>query len=282
MTQDLRISTMSRNELDIAIDWAAAEGWNPGLHDRDSYYAADPEGFLIGRVGGEPVATISVVRYDERFGFLGFYIVPPEHRGRGYGIALWRAGMQRLVGCTVGLDGVPAQQDNYRKSGFELAWRNVRYEGRGGGDKVEDARIVPLVSLTLDELTEFERPFFPAQRTDFLLAWLAQSDALALGCVEEGRLVGYGVIRACRNGYKIAPLHADRPDVAELLFNALVADVAPDAPVFLDIPEPNSQARALVERHAMQPQFETARMYAGPAPTLPLERIYGITSFEIG
>ncbi|MBA4741611.1 MAG: GNAT family N-acetyltransferase [Azoarcus sp.] len=282
MTQDLRISTMSRNELDIAIDWAAAEGWNPGLHDRDSYYAADPEGFLIGRVGDEPVATISVVRYGEGFGFLGFYIVHPEHRGRGHGLALWRAGMQRLDGRTVGLDGVPAQQPNYRKSGFELAWRNVRYEGEGGGEKVDAARIVPLSMLPFEALAAYERPYFPAPRTDFLRGWIGQPDALSLGCVDNGRLTGYGVIRPCRNGHKIAPLYADSPEVAETLFSALASRVAPGTPVFLDIPETNPEALALVARHGMHPQFETARMYAGPAPTLPVERIYGMTSFEIG
>ena len=41
-------------------------------------------------------------------------------------------------------------------------------------------------------------------------------------------------------------------------------------------------ARLLVERHGMTPVFETARMYTGTAPTLPLERIFGVTSFELG
>ncbi len=28
--------------------------------------------------------------------------------------------------------------------------------------------------------------------------------------------------------------------------------------------------------------FETARMYTGPAPALPLRRIFGVTTFELG
>ena len=66
------IRTMTRQEIDIAIDWAAAEGWNPGLHDADCFYAADPHGFLIGLLGDEPIATISAVKYGASFGFLGF------------------------------------------------------------------------------------------------------------------------------------------------------------------------------------------------------------------
>ena len=57
-------------------------------------------------------AGISAVRYPEDFGFIGLYIVVPEQRGRGYGIQLWNAAMQRLAGCNIGLDGVIEQQEN--------------------------------------------------------------------------------------------------------------------------------------------------------------------------
>ncbi len=87
------IKTMKPNEVDIAVDWAAKEGWNPGLHDADCYLSADQNGFLIGRLGDEPIATISVIRYGEDFGFLGFYIVKPEFRGQGFGFEIWKAGL---------------------------------------------------------------------------------------------------------------------------------------------------------------------------------------------
>ena len=53
-------------------------------------------------------------------------------------------------------------------------------------------------------------------------------------------------------------------------------------PLFLDVPEPNRAAVALAERHGMTPVFETARMYRGPAPAEPVERMFGVTSFELG
>jgi hypothetical protein len=73
----LVIRTMSRTELDLGIDWAAAEGWNPGLHDADAFHAADPQGYLVGLVGDEPIGMIAAVRYGAGFGFIGFYIVRP-------------------------------------------------------------------------------------------------------------------------------------------------------------------------------------------------------------
>lgn len=273
---------MTRPEVDLAIDWAAAEGWNPGLHDAHCFHAADPQGFLVGRVGDEPVAVISAMQYGETFGFIGFYIVKPGWRGQGFGLAVWKAGMARLAGRTVGLDGVVDQQANYRKSGFELAWRNCRYQGTGGGRIPADGAIVALGTLPFDALLAYDRPFFPDDRGAFLRGWIHQPGVVALGMLQDGELAGYGVLRACRSGFKIGPLFADSPALAERLFTALKARAPQGTPLFLDIPVPHAGALDLVRRHGMTQGFETARMYAGVAPEVPMDRFYGVTSFELG
>ena len=276
------IRTMTRKEVEIAVEWAAQEGWNPGLHDAACYFTADPAGFFIGLLGDEAVATLSAVRYGESFGFMGFYIVKPEHRGRGYGIRIGNAGLDHLQGRSIGLDGVVAQQENYKKSGFEPAYRNIRYEGVGGGELPEPSEIVELSALPFQAVRAYDKPFFPADRSRFLRAWVNQPDARALGIVRKGELAGYGVLRPCRRGCKIGPLFADGPEPAESLFLALKSKVDPAEPVFLDTPEVNRAAVALAERHRMKVVFETARMYRGEAPRMPLDRIFGVTSFEVG
>ena len=117
------IRAMAPDEIAIAADWAAAEGWNPGLADAACFATVDAGGFLIGELDGAPAATISCVNYDDRFAFLGFYIVRPDLRGRGYGLRIWNAAVDHAGGRTIGLDGVVAQQENYKKSGFRLAYR---------------------------------------------------------------------------------------------------------------------------------------------------------------
>jgi hypothetical protein len=39
-------------EISTAVNWATAEGWNPGLADDACFAAADPEGFFIGELDG--------------------------------------------------------------------------------------------------------------------------------------------------------------------------------------------------------------------------------------
>ncbi|WP_256678008.1 GNAT family N-acetyltransferase [Pseudomonas sp. SJZ079] len=281
-TPDYLIRTMTRQELDIAIDWAAIEGWNPGLYDAECFYAADPSGFLIGVLGDEPVSVISVVRYGATFGFLGFYIVKPEHRGKGYGLQIWNAGLEYLKGRTIGLDGVVAQQDNYMKSGFTWAHANVRYQGIGGGCRHEDADIVPLSAVSIEAVCAYDRAFFPEPRRQFLRCWTQQPESTALGILRDRQLAGYGVLRRCRSGYKIGPLFADTAELAEPLFLALKAEVPVGAPVFLDTPAVNSAAIEMAQRHNMFVSFETARMYRGQPPALPMNRVFGVTTFELG
>src|SRR6476660_3071341 len=126
---DLSIRTMRPDEISIAVNWAAAEGWNPGLADDACFAAADPEGFFIGELDGAPAATVSCVNYGASFAFLGFYIVREDLRGHGYGLRMWSAAVAHAGPRVIGLDGVVAQQQNYRLSGFALAYANVRYGG---------------------------------------------------------------------------------------------------------------------------------------------------------
>ncbi len=128
-----RIRVMTRQEMDIAFDWAAAEGWNPGWYDADCFRAADPDGFLVGLL--------------------------------------------------------------------------------------ED---------------------------------------------------------------KMGPLFADSPQLADQLFLSLKAHTPDGAPMFLNTPEVNSAAVDLAKRHNMMVAFETARMYTGKGPDLPLSRLFGVTTFELG
>ena len=49
---------MRPDEIAIAVNWAAAEGWNPGFADDVCFAAVDSEGFFIGERDGVPVAAL--------------------------------------------------------------------------------------------------------------------------------------------------------------------------------------------------------------------------------
>jgi GNAT superfamily N-acetyltransferase len=276
---DLVLRRMTQADLALALEWAAAEGWNPGLHDAHCFYAADPEGFFLGELDGAPIGCVSAIRYGPGFGFLGLYIVKAERRGQGVGLELWRAALDQLGDRVIGLDGVAAQQENYRKSGFRFAFRNIRQQAMGGG--AAPSGLTDLADVPIAEILRYDETAFPTPRAEFLKSWLGQPQAVALGVVDGRRLKGYGVLRACREGFKIGPLFADDEEAADRLFTGLMAR-APGAAIFLDTPEANPGAVALAARYAMTPIFETARTYKNGSPEEGLERCFGVTTFELG
>ena len=281
---------MSREEVDELVAWAALEGWNPGLNDAALFWATDPDAFIAAELDGELVGGGAITSYDGAFGFMGFFIVRPEFRGRGLGDTLWHARRERLIarlrpGAGIGMDGVFDMQPYYAKGGFVFSHRNIRYRADIPDDpsipEVGDDRIGLLGDVPFDELAAYDLTCFGVPRPAFLRGWISQPDALGLGCRRGGRLVGYGVIRRCGEGCKIGPLFADDGDAAEALYAHLSAFAA-GGPVFLDTPENNAVAMDLVRRHGMVEVFGCARMYLGPAPEIAQDRIFGVTTFELG
>ena len=275
------IRTMRPDEIAIAVDWAAAEGWNPGLADAACFASADPEGFLIGELDGKPAATVSCVNYGARFAFLGFYIVREDLRGRGYGLRIWNAAIAHAGTRVIGLDGVTAQQENYRKSGFALAYANVRYGGTVAAPAAPRADVIALSDVPMAAVEADDATVFPAPRSAFLRAWIGAPGHVGCAIVRDSRLAGWGVIRPCRNGFKIGPLVADDRATAEAVLSALLARVG-GGEIFLDVPGINVEAIALARDFGLAPVFETARMYTGAIAPVRLERVFGVTSFELG
>ena len=108
---DMHIRGMTRDELDVLVEWAAREGWNPGLDDAEVFWNADPDGFVAAEIGDELIGGGSIVAYDKRYGFMGFFIMRPDCRRRGLGDRLWNERKQRLLarlnaGASIGMDGV--------------------------------------------------------------------------------------------------------------------------------------------------------------------------------
>ncbi len=274
------IRNMTLNEMKIAVEWAADEGWNPGLYDAESFYNTDPLGFFVGTLDGEIIACKSAVKYENKFGFMGFYIVKKKFRGSGYGIKLWKHAFNSLQGMLSGMDGVIEQQQNYVKSGYKLAYRQLRFEAENINGK-QSENILSASKTDFSNLYKYDSELFPAPRKVFLENWLKQEKSLSLVSVKNENLIGYGVIRPCRVGYKIGPLFADTSNDAEQLFLSL-AEYANGEKIYIDVPEINFPAMELVKKYKMKYVFECGRMYNGNLPLIDINKIFGNTTFELG
>jgi hypothetical protein len=282
---ELTIRSMLRHDVDLILNWAAAEGWNPGLYDAEAFFDADPDGFFIAEYDSRPIGSFSAVAYNDMYGFAGLFIVLPEYRGGRCGVELGRCALDYLGSRTIGLDAVRAKQENYYRLGFSHVYWTIRFRGIASSilNPVADTsmQIINLRDLAFDMVSEFDETVFPAQRKAFLQTWINLPGHIALGVMQDDRLAGYGVIRPCRIGYKIGPLFAKNACMAEMLLDSLLATI-PSEEVYIDVPEPNAIALEIVKSRSMHPFLETTRMYRGPVPQTDLNKIYGVTTLELG
>jgi GNAT superfamily N-acetyltransferase len=278
----IRFRTLRIEEISLAVDRAASEGWNPGLADAGCFWVTDPEGFFCAESDGKIIGTVSVVNYDDRFSYAGLFVVDPAFRGQGIGMQLYRYAMRHAGSRIVGGDGVVAMVEKYEKDGgLFLHYNNARYEGLGGGLMPRGLTFIRKVRFA--DLVVYDTAHFPARREQFLRCWIARDGHFGLARLDEGgTILGYGVRRKCRTGHKIGPLFAHNRATAENILDGLVAGI-PGEPFFLDVPVPNTAAVALVEERKMMPIFFTARMYTTNEPVpIPIEEIFGVTTFELG
>ncbi|KAG0253286.1 hypothetical protein BG011_006447 [Mortierella polycephala] len=257
----------SQEVFELFYSWSHSEQWNPSTkgHDiRDIYYKADPEGFFLGKVDGQVVSIVSAVRYGDDQAWIGYYIVSPDHRGKGYGLDTFRRALAHVnqggERPSIGLDGVMAQVDNYRKSGFvHVAWKNERKHG-SAKDLVETiekdlaegilqrAEALPgLVVAQLDDptvdveqLVAIEQRFTGLKRPEFVRDWVRfhaahpgehRFGAAILSADKKDEttgkplVLGFGCVRPAVTSYRIGPLYATSGEAARLLLVKLAVDV---------------------------------------------------------
>lgn len=260
------------DDLKQVLGWARDEGWNPGLDDAPAFHTADPDGFFVAVDGLTPVAAISVVNHTDTFAFLGLYIVRPSYRGKGIGYGLWSHAIQHAQGRTIGLDGVPEQQDNYAASGFAHAGGTTRYAGSVLAEASDELRLAE--PSDVDTLIAQEAAYSGVAKPRYLSAWFQNTENRKTYLGAEG----FFTVRKCQDGSKIGPLVAARVEAAHSMIQH--AATVFGTSLVIDVPETSEALATLCSTLALAPGFETARMYRGPAP-VATPGLYAVTSLEL-
>ena len=278
-------ATVANGGIDFMFNSAKLEGWEPGLMDLKSFILIDPNGFFIAKKGDDIIGCVSGIRYDDFYGFIGYYIVIPEQRGRGYGMILFMHAMRYLGTRNIGLDGVLQQVGNYAKVGFRTCHLTARYQGTTTIDISTDDHcfLVPCSSLPFSDLTEYDRRHFPAWREPWTKSWLDGSiqNLYSAAFVNNGVIEGFGILRPSVTGYRVGPLFADTPAIAKQLLNWLLSQIPVGTLYYLDIPLSNQCGIEILENATHI--FNTQRMYTSGEPeNLRWGEVYACSSLELG
>ena len=300
MSSLLRIRPLDRRAVPLVTSWARAEGFTPGAGDVAIYRHTDRQGLWLGWLGQEPVGCIAGVRYNAAYGFIGLFLVKPEHRGRGYGVELWRHALDHLADLPcIGVEAAPERVDDYAGWGFRPASITTRWQlisngsrsdsqaeiGNAGWQGREGVRLLEGVAIPTAAVQAYDAQREPSPRPHFLADWLSHPAGTVLALLDgEGRCHGFGRIRPCLlprgEGWRIGPLLADTPALAGQLLEVLIH--RHPGVVLIDAPGANPAAAAALEGLGFLPVSRTQRMYRGTPPAVPLSEVYGLACLELG
>jgi [ribosomal protein S18]-alanine N-acetyltransferase len=300
MSSLLRITPLGRRWVPLVTSWARSEGFTPGAGDVMIYRHTDRQGLWLGWLGQKPVGCIAGVRYNAAYGFIGLFLVRPEHRGRGYGLELWQHALDHLADLPcIGLEAAPERVDDYAGWGFRPASVTTRWQlisdgsgtdspsdpGSHGGSTGPGVRLVEGVAIPKAAVQAYDAQREPSPRPHFLADWLSHPAGTVLALLDgEGHCHGFGRIRPCLlprgEGWRIGPLLAESPELAELLLKALIH--RHPGVVLIDAPGANPAAAVLVEALGFRPHSRTQRMYRGTPPAVSLREVYGLACLELG
>jgi len=269
----------------LLLQWAENEGWNPGMNDADIFYETDPDAFYGYYDKGQLIGGGSIVSYQGKYGFMGLFIMDKDHRYSGIGAKLWNDRKGKLLsrlepGACIGMDGVVAMQPFYHKGGFDLAFRDIRFELHSVDRKFNE-HVHPARPEDVSAITEYDTMCFGYERANFVKLWLEQNRSITYKYCHDKTILGYATVRKTVIGYKIGPLFAESAVVAEHLLNFCLSSFDNEV-YFIDVPDLNSEATELIYKYNGHKVFECGRMYCGDPPQLPIQKIYGISSLEFG
>lgn len=289
----LRIKELEPQQIPLITQWARDEGFAPGVGDVEIYRHTDRQGVWIGWLGSEPVGCIAGVKYNLDYGFVGLYIVIPEHRGHGYGQALWKHALNHLsdVSC-VGLEAIDTRIEDYSAWGFEASTPTTRWQSINPQPCEQDAISLPEgmsiqsgehMASTAVQIYDAQRELSP--RPHFLADWLSHPAGEVLTLRDQsGGCHGFARIRPCflraGQGWRIGPLLADTADLAGALLQSFIQHYS--GVILIDTPGLNPRAADLMTKLGFERQAQTMRMYRGVLPTVAMDEVFALACLELG
>jgi GNAT superfamily N-acetyltransferase len=234
-------------------------GWNQTVADWTRLLTASPEGCFAAHVDGRLAGTVTTIRYEDRFAWIGMVIVHDALRGQGIGTALLQEALDHLtfrhLPC-VKLDATPRGRPLYEKLGFEPEEEIERWQ------LTREPRVAADTDPTdLGPILEPDRIVFGADRA-LLLRSIAR-EAPELVIVEQnGAHAGYALGRHGSLTDHLGPWVASSEPVAANLLDAFLRRSS-RARIFVDCPASHPWATELVRQRGFVRSRSLTRMFRG-------------------
>lgn len=282
----MRFRKMEFTDIPAGVQLCRSAGWNQLPRDWEFFLTRDPEGSVVCEDDqGAVIGTVTTIRYDGRFAWIGMVLVDPLHRRKGIGRRLLEeAGLLLTNERCVKLDATPAGREVYTKLGYKDEYNLNRMVAHKIDHRQLNSRhaVIPFTTNDLARIKAFDKKVFGADRVPLLSWLLAGSPTLAFKVEEGNNVSGYCFGRQGVEYTHIGPVVADSLMVAQSLVSAALK-LCKNKSVIMDVPDHDEVWRRWLASVGFTLLRPFVRMYAGDNryPGIPANQ-YAILGPEFG
>jgi len=276
--------SMTPGDIHTGLSLCRAYGWNQLARDWELFLQLSPAGCCVGvDEEGEVVGTVTTLRYEDHFSWIGMVLVDPAKQRQGIGGQLLQEALHILGNeKIVKLDATPEGRVVYLKLNFVDEYRLSRMHCSAVLSTSLPASPARLMYHTdLPRLIDLDSEVFGANRTE-VLEWMWKgAPQHALLIEESNEIRGYCFGRPGHRFTHIGPVIAPDHDCAVHLVSAALRNCT--GPVILDVLQDKNQWARWLSSIGFAEQRNLIRMYRGsdPGPGVP-EKQFAILGPEFG
>ncbi len=257
------IRTMQNSDIAEGLRLCRAAHWNQLQRDWELFLQLSPHGCRVACIDEKIVGTVTIVRYQQKFSWIGMVLVDPAQRRQGIGTQLLHSAVDILRDeTTVKLDATPAGREVYLKLNFVDEYRLSRMETIVSGIKFSTSDVRPLLLTDLPAVLKMDQKIFGAAR-NILLQWtLAGAPELAWVLTSANKIKGYCLGRHGYNFLHLGPIIAEDSETAQQLVSACLQGQIGKS-VILDTPHHHTGFMQWLNAIGFREQRPFIRMFRG-------------------
>ena len=270
-------------DLGVILDWVYDEDYDGVL-----YQSVDANGLYVGELKGKIISCVIMAMYgNNELCHIGYFIVDPEYRGKGYGRVTWDYAWSRIPkNCScITLSAAPTMASIYeKKCGFKTAWKDLMYIC--SAERISnlpspsmELLLVSTKDCAFDELIEYDASVLGYRRASLIKTLLSIPVCEGwVACDKQGRIHGYCNLVKIKgkSRWSVSPLYARDISTATILLkeaSSFVMETDREANFFIIPPDANRSGVELIKSVSIQFVEEFVRMFAGTIPEVVEENV---------
>jgi hypothetical protein len=272
-------------------------GWKPIADAMKAHYILAKNSIFALKYKDTIIATLSAAK-SPVFGlaYMGFFILNKEWAGLGLGKYLWGKTVNLLeqAGYVIEFDAPVELLSYYSNLGYTVFTTATMYMLKDRNlikYSAINANIQEISPSNIAGVSEYDRSIINNDnRKEYLSAWVNKKYTVALCYINNGTVMGYGVMSKHMSNesnsdtysYVLAPIYAEKPEIAIEIIKALCSRANANEPIYLDTLNFDPTAATIVESLGFEAVMSINRMSTsgalGEKREAVISQVYALSS----